>query len=457
MNKQTSMAIAVALIIGAVAGYWFAPGMAPTTDTVATTRQQAEQRTPLFYRNPMNPSITSPVPAKDEMGMDYVPVYKDDDQAADEPTGTVKINPVTVQSIGVRTVRAERRALAHTIRAVGRVAYDEGRLTRLHPKVEGWVEQVNVNNTGDPVADDQVLLSIYSPQLVATQQELVLAYNNRETLATSPFEDIRKGADEMVSSARQRLQLMDVPQHQLRELERTRQIKKSLHIHAPSDGIVVKIDVREGQYVTPKDQLYMFADLSTVWVYVDIYENEVPWVKAADKATIQVASIPGRTFEGKVAYVYPYLESRTRTVKVRLEFDNSEQLLKPDMFANVTIDAGAQPESIVIPTEAVVRSGPREQVFVVREAGKFEPRPVEIGISADGLTQVLRGLDVGEQVVTSSQFLIDSESKLREATAKMLERNNPDSQPKPENAPSTEPGTDMSNMSMGELPPRPTR
>ncbi len=424
MNKQILITATIMLTIGVAAGYWLA-GRSSTDDLPLSSQQTRSEDTKpkiLFYRSPMNPSVTSKVPAKDAMGMDYVPVYSEKDEiATDAPAGSVKIDPVTVQNIGVRTAMAQKASLSHVIRAVGRVDFDEERLARLHPKTEGWIERLNVDKTGQWVKKDTDLLSIYSPQLVASQQEYLLALNNLKALEASPFKDIRRGAEELVKSGLQRLKLLDVPGHQIRGLEKTHFIKKSLHIHSPVSGIVMKIGSREGQYVTPSTELYMIADLSRVWVYADIYEYELPWIQVGDSGEIQLAGIPGKIFKGRLDYIYPYAESKTRTVKVRLVFDNPEMLLKPDMFAEVTIHAGRQIDAIVIPAEAIVRSGAREQVFVVRGLGKFEPRPVTLGLASNGRVQVLTGLSDGEEVVTSAQFLIDSESKLREATAKMLE------------------------------------
>ena len=456
MTKQ-SMAWLLVVALAAGGGYWLARLQTPVPQTTQTT---PDERKPLFYRNPMNPAITSPVPAQDEMGMDYIPVYAEEDKPANkeplfyrnpmnpaitspvpaqdemgmdyipvyaedkggtEAAGTVKIDPVTVQNIGVRTARAERRSLSHSIQAVGRVTFNEERLARLHPKVEGWINHLFVDKTGEAVHKDTILLSIYSPRLVSTQEEYLLALANYETLKDSPFADIRQGAAELKQSALERLQLLDVPAHQIAELEQSRKVKKNLHIHSPFDGVVMKLGVSEGQYVTPQNELYMLADLSRLWVDVDVYENELPWIKLGDKAEMQVRAVPGKTFIGAVSYIYPYMESKTRTVRLRLEFDNPRLELKPEMFANVTLQAGAQADAVVVPSEAVVRSGSREQVFVVRGAGKFEPREVTLGYSSNGLSQILKGVEAGEEVVTSAQFLIDSESKLREATAKMLE------------------------------------
>jgi Cu(I)/Ag(I) efflux system membrane fusion protein len=435
MNKSTIFTAIVMLAVGLAAGYWFARGPGDASPAVSGERQ------PLFYRSPMNPSITSPVPAKDAMGMDYVPVYAEGDGDDNDAIGTVKVDPVVVQSIGVRTATAKRTSITRTIRAVGRVDFDEGRMARLHPKVEGWIEELRVDKTGEYVDKDEILLSIYSPRLVSTQQEYLLALNNLQALKSSPFDDIRRGAEELAESSRERLLLFDVPEHQIRGLEETRKIQKNLHIHTPVAGTVISIGARAGQYVTPKTELYMVVDLSTVWVYADIYEYELPWVKPGDAVEMSLAGIPGKTFIGELDYVYPYAESRTRSIKVRLTFENPELLLKPEMFAEVVIKSDKRVDTIVIPSEAVIRSGQSDRVFVVRAPGKFEPVIVKLGFQSAGRVAVLEGLEDGDEVVVSAQFLLDSESSLREATAKMMEVE--DSEP----ARSTE----MNDMDMDNL------
>jgi len=423
MNRMSWIAVSavavVALLLGLGVGFRLALRVAPDRSVTDGAAGAAQEKKPLYYRHPMKPGVTSPVPAKDEMGMDYVPVYADGAGPA-ESAGTVEIDPVTVQNIGVRTALARKEILGRTVRAVGRVDYNEERLSRLHPKVEGWVEKLFVNETGKPVKKGDMLLSIYSPTLVASQQEYLLAIKNFEILKESPFEDVRRGAGDLLASARRRLELLDIPPHQLRELTERQVVMKNLHIQSPFSGIVMKIGVREGDYVSPMTELYMLADLSRVWVYVNVYEYELPWVAVGDPAEMTVAAVPGRTFRGKVTYIYPYMEKKTRTIRIRLEFENSDGKLKPDMFANVVLRTGRKVPAVVIPSEALVRSGRRVQVFVEREAGKFEPREVTPGVSSDGLTQILAGIDPGERVVTSGQFLIDSESKLQEATAKMM-------------------------------------
>ncbi len=460
MNKQLLLTAALMLALGLAGGYWLSQyqkqdaivqpaavkqplyyrnPMNPTVTSplpakdnmgmdyvpVYIEESQAPQRKILFYRNSMNPAVTSPTPAKDNMGMDYVAVYAEDETATDELAGTVTIDPVTVQNMGVRTATAKKMLLSHVVRAVGRVAYDEERIVRLHPKTEGWIEMLRVDKTGQLVKKNQDLLSIYSPQLVISQEEYVLALNNLKVLEKSPIEDIRRGAEELVDSSRERLKLLDVPAHQLHDLTLSHIIKKSLHIHTPAAGIVMQIGAREGQYVTPATELYMIADLSKVWVYADVYEYELPWVKVGDPVEMQLAGVPGRIFNGHLAFIYPYAEPETRTIKVRLAFDNADLLLKPDMFAEVTIHAGKQVDAVAIPAEAVIRSGAKTRVLIVRGAGKFEPRLVTTGLSSNGDVAILDGVKAGEEVVTSAQFLIDSESRLHEATAKMVEPSAP--------------------------------
>jgi Cu(I)/Ag(I) efflux system membrane fusion protein len=418
MNAKQLVITALILVVGLSAGYWLGQSnLGPPEDGMPSA---APERKPLYYRNPMNPEITSPVPAKDNMNMDYLPVYADKVQGS-ETAGTVRIDPVVQQNIGVRTATAELASLSHTVRAVGRIGYDERTITQLHPKIEGWIEELFVDTTGEQVEDGTILLSLYSPRLVASQQEYVLALKNYEVLKDSPIEDIRRGARELVQSSRARLELFDVAEHQILELEATHVPQKALHIHSPAAGIVTRIGAREGQHVSPVMELFMIADLSRVWVYADIFEHELPWIVVGDEAEITLAGLPGQIFHGRIAYIYPYAESKTRTVKVRIELDNPDLALKPEMFADITVRASRQQQATVVPSEAVVRSGSKDQIFVVTGPGTFEPRVVELGMQSDGRVIVLKGVEPGEEVVSSAQFLIDSESKLQEATAKMIQ------------------------------------
>ena len=360
MNKGLLAVAVICLALGAGAGH-----LATKRQSVTQHAGEPAERQPLYYRNPMNPAVTSPVPTKDSMGMDYIPVYE---QEQAQHNGTVSINPVVQNNIGLRTAAAEVQTISRTIRAAGRVDYAEDKVVTLHPKVEGWISNLRVDKTGQPIAYDEILLDIYSPKLVATQQEYLLALNNYASLQDSAFADIRQGATALVESSRARLTLLDVPQHQIRELEDTHHIQETLHIHAPTAGIVTRIGARQGQYVTPQTELFEIVDLATVWVYADIYEYELPWVRVGDAVELTLKSLPGTILKGTVAYIYPYSQETTRTTKVRLEFDNTDLLLRPETFVDVRIHSQER-EALVIPAEAVVRSGDIEQVYIVTGNG----------------------------------------------------------------------------------------
>jgi len=439
MNKFTGLLLViVAAGLGLAGGYQLAEQASPSIKAEAVSTEPEV----LFWRNPMNPAITSPVFTQDDMGMDYLPVYAGTN-ASPDTVGTVIIDPVVVQNIGVRTAPVEQRGLSRQLTAVGHVDFDEERLASLHPKTTGWVEKLMVDQTGVALSRDAMLLEIYSPDLVAAQQEYLIALANWESLTQHPGQ-MRDNARQVLDSALERLQLYDVPAHQIEELSTARKPMRSLHIHTPFAGRVMNIGVREGQYITPKDELYLIADLSRVWVSVDVYEDDLPWIALGDKAQMRVRAAPGREFHGVVSFIHPVVDRRSRTVDVRLEFDNPDAVLKPGMFANIVLSVDNRPEALVVPSQAIVRSGQREQVFVAIGEGKFEPRDVRLGISAGGLTQLHSGVEVGERVVVSSQFLIDSESKLLEATAKMMA---PDASAQA----MTDADMDMSNMSMNDL------
>ncbi|MGK7346685.1 MAG: efflux RND transporter periplasmic adaptor subunit [Candidatus Nitrospinota bacterium M3_3B_026] len=369
-----------------------------------------------YWRAPMDPSYISDEPGKSPMGMDLIPVYEDEGEDAD----VIRINPAVVQNIGVRTASARRMDMVKTIRAIGVIAYDETKLNQVHSKVPGWVEKLYVDATGMELKKDEYLLEIYSPDLVATQEEYLLALNYRDSLREGGHEAAAGSGERLLESARRRLELFDVPQHQIMELEESREVKKTLHIHSPADGVVVSKKVIEGMYVKPGDTLYELADLSTVWVYVDVYEYEIPYVKEGQSAEMTLTAFPGRVFKGKITYIYPFLDKRTRSIKARLEFRNPGTHLKPDMYGDVTIHAEGRKNAVAVPSEAVIRTGERTLVFIDRGEGMFEPREVNMGMESEGMVAILDGVKPGEMVVTSAQFLLDSESRLREATRKMI-------------------------------------
>jgi Cu(I)/Ag(I) efflux system membrane fusion protein/cobalt-zinc-cadmium efflux system membrane fusion protein len=425
MNPRIVLLIGVAVV--AAAGGWLAGQI---FDGRAEERLAAEAGLggegpcagggqPLYWKAPMDPTYIREEPGKSPMGMDLVPVCP---EGAGSSAGGVRIDPVLVQSMGVRLARVERRDLSRAIRAVGRVAYDERRVSHVHTKVQGWVEKLYIDYEGQQVEREQPLLEIYSPELVATQEELLVAARYREQTSASPFEDVEKSGAHLFEATRRRLELWDIPDRDIDRLLETGAIRKHLTLYSPAKGVVTHLMVREGMEVGPNQNLYTIADLSRVWVYADVYEYELPWVAVGQQGVVELSYMPGTAFESTVSYIYPYLDPKTRTVRVRLEMDNSELVLKPDMFANVRIQAQTRRGTLAVPDEAVLRSGQRSLVIVALEGGRFDPRQVTLGIdSGDGWLEVREGLAEGEQIVTSGQFLIDSESRLREAAQKLLE------------------------------------
>ena len=368
----------------------------------------------------MDPSYVRDAPGKSPMGMDLVPVCPEAGAAA--ARGVVSIDPALVQNMGVRLARVERKDLSRTIRAVGRVAYDERRVAHVHTKVQGWVEKLYIDYEGQLVERGQPLLEIYSPELVATQEELLVAARYRDQTAASPFEDVQESGAHLFEATRRRLELWDIPDRDIERLLETGAIRKNLTLYSPARGVVTQLGVREGMEVGPNQNLYTIADLSRIWIYADLYEYELPWVAVGQHGIVELSYMPGTTFAGTVTFIYPYLDAKTRTLRVRLDMDNPDLVLKPDMFANVRIQAESRRGTLVVPDEAVLRSGQRSLVIVSLGNGRFDPRPVTLGIdSGDGWLEVRKGLEEGEEVVSSGQFLIDSESRLREAAQKFLE------------------------------------
>ena len=373
----------------------------------------------LYWQDAMNPAYKSDKPGKAPDGMDLVPVYADESPSAEAlPPGTVKISSERQQLIGVQFGQVSRQALSRTIRTVGKVTYDETRVTRVQAKVSGWIDKVYVDFTGRLVTRGQPLFSLYSPELVSTQQEFLLASRARENLGTSSVKEIAANAAALYDSARERLRLWDITEEQIQDLERRGTPAKTMTLYSPITGFVVTRNAFPGQRVTPEAELYVIADLRTVWVLADVYEYEIPYVRLGQAANMTLTYLPGRTFAGRVTYIYPQLDNTTRTLKVRLEFPNPGDALKPDMYANVDlrIDYG---EHLAVPQDAVLDSGTEQIVFVARADGYFEPRKVKLGPKVGNLYVVLAGVKAGEQVVTSANFLIDSESQLKSALGGM--------------------------------------
>ncbi|RMH81829.1 MAG: efflux RND transporter periplasmic adaptor subunit, partial [Calditrichaeota bacterium] len=356
------------------------------------------------------------------MGMDLIPVYED--EASLGSGGTIRIDPITVQNMGVRYGTVQRMDFSRIIRTVGKIEYNEDKLYEVSTKISGWIEKLYVNYTGELVKKGQPLLEIYSPELVTTQEEYLLALKTQRMLSESSFETIREGGESLLESARKRLLYWDIPPSEIERLEKTGEVKKTVLMVSPANGMVVEKNVVDGSFVKEGAKLFVVVDLSSVWVHASIYDYEVPWVKAGQDAEMELTYLPGKIFHGRVAYVYPYLREKARDVHVRLEFENPHLELKPGMYVTVRIHTQPIPDALVIPSEAVIRSGERNIVFVVREPGKFEPREIRIGEEGgpgNRYVRVLSGLLEGEQVVVSAQFLLDSESRLQEAIQKMLE------------------------------------
>lgn len=334
------------------------------------------------------------------------------------PPTAFRISPEKQQLIGVQYGTVEYQPMSKSLRAVGRVAFDETKITRINPKIEGWIEDVYVDFTGKLVQKGQPLLTIYSPDLVQTQQEYLLAIKGRKQLGESPFGEAVKFSDSLIESARRRLQLWDITDEQIKELEKRGTPTKTMMLYAPATGFVTTRNAFPKQRVMPETELYSLADLSNVWVVADIYEFEAADIRLGQSATVTLSSYPGREFNGKITYIYPQVESTTRTLKVRVELANKGFLLKPDMYADVILNMNYG-RRLVVPQEAVMDSGSEQLVYVSLNDGYFEPRKVQLGQKADNKYVVLAGLNEGERVVTSGNFLVDSESKLKSASGGM--------------------------------------
>ena len=327
------------------------------------------------------------------------------------PPGTVMLNPATQQLIGVRYTEVRRAELKRTIRTVGIVQMDDETISRVHVKIAGWIEKVYLDYVGKLVKKGQPLFTLYSPDLVSTEQEYLIARKGQQYLSKTPYSDVVSGADSLLRATRDRLRLWDVTDAQIRTLAKTGKAKRTMTLYSPINGFVMNRNAYEQTYVTPKTDLYDIADLSTIWVMVDIYEYEAPYVHIGQAASMQLSYFPGRTYHGRVDYVYPTLDPATRTIKVRLAFPNPNYELKPNMYANVKLNVNYGLQTL-IPSEAVLNSGTRQVVFVAKPHGYFEPREIKVGDQFDGQAVVLAGLKPGEKIVASGNFLIDSESRL---------------------------------------------
>jgi RND family efflux transporter MFP subunit len=391
-------------------------GEAPAAPAPAAKKERRIK----YWVDPMDPNYIRDKPGKAPCGMDLVPVYEE--EGGEAAPGTIAVSPATIQSMGVRTAKVEVQPLTHDTWTVGLVNFDERNLAIINTKVSGWVERLYINATGDPVRRGQTLLSIYSPDLVSAQEEYLLALRNLTSLEKSPVKEMAAGARRLATASRRRLLYFDISPAQIETLKNTGNVKKHLILSSPVNGIVTKRLVTQGMYVQMGMSLLEVADLSTIWVDADIYQYELPWIKVGQKVEMSLDYLPGETFAGKIDYIYPYLKQATRTVRVRLRFPNPRLKLKPEMFAQVKIKSPVTKEVVAVPAEAVLDTGLKQHVFIALGQGRFEPREVKLGVYGNGnqYREVLSGLKGGEDVVTSAQFLLDSESRFREAVQMML-------------------------------------
>ncbi|EEF80689.1 Cobalt/zinc/cadmium efflux RND transporter, membrane fusion protein, CzcB family [Methylophaga thiooxydans] len=344
----------------------------------------------------MDPNYRRDQPGKSPMGMDLIPVYQENETSMDSGPGTITISPDVVNNIGVRTVKAEYLPIHSEIKTVGYVQYDEDKLVHIHPRVEGWVEKLYVKAAGDPIKRGQPLYKLYSPELVNAQEELVLALNRNNVRLIKASED--------------RLKALQIADSVINQIKQTRKVQQAITFYAPQTGVVDNLNVREGFYVKPGMNLMSVGDLMTVWVEAEIFERQAELVEAGQAVIMTLDYMPGREWLGKVDYVYPTLNDETRTVRVRLRFDNEDYVLKPNMFAQVTIATAEGEEKLMLPTEALIRTGDQDRVVLALGEGKFKSIAVIAGNIGENHVEIISGLEPGEEVVSSAQFLLDSES-----------------------------------------------
>jgi len=415
MKKKIRIAIlfvtALAVILSAVCKKSGDLAAAAGTEKPGKAEEPQVPKKKVMYRSTMMPNEVSEKPGKDSMGMDMVPFEVEEGGAVTEVGGRiqVKISSERQQLIGIKTAAVKSQSIHKLIMAVGRVDFAEPNISIVNLKFDGWVEQLYVNSTGRAVRRDEPLFDIYSPDLLAAQQEYLIALKAGATLGD---------ASSILKSAREKLRLWGVTDGQVEDLGRTGQFKKTVTVYSPGSGIVIEKNVVQGQKIMAGESLFKIADLSRVWILGEIYEYELPFIKTGQEAKVSLSYYPGESFTGKIIYIYPYLKPETRTNQVRIEVDNPGLKLKPEMFANLEIhvDYGTR---LTVPADAVLDAGATKIVFIAKGDGYFEPREVKLGVRGQDMYEVLGGVSDGENVVTSATFLIDSESSLKAVLSRM--------------------------------------
>ncbi len=354
----------------------------------------------LYWVAPMDATYRRDEPGKSPMGMDLVAVYDDGGDGS-----TVKISPAVENNMGVRTAVVNRDKLWRRIDTVGYVDFDENKISHLHLRTKGWIEKLYVKSEGERVKKGQLLFEVYAPELVNAQEEYLQA--------------VRSNNRGLTAASRERLIALGISGSQIDRLNKSRRVKQYVKIYAKQNGIIAKLNIREGMFVMPSKQVMSLADLSSVWLLAEVFESQTDWVKVGQSAEVTLSYLPGREWEGTVEYIYPSLDPKTRTLKVRLRFDNKDESLKPNMFAKVAIYGGAKREVLIIPREALIRTGNDQRVIISIGKGRFQARNVVAGIESGEFIEIVKGLKEGDNVVTSGQFLIDSEASLKASIARM--------------------------------------
>lgn len=399
MNKNIYAAVAVliAVAIGVFIGRSM-DGSADTGDDVVA----GGDREVLYWVAPMDPNYRRDKAGKSPMGMELRPVYADE---VDSQPGVVAIDPTIVNNLGVRTAKAQRGPLSRQIDTVGYVSYDEDTVQHVHTRVDGWIEKLATKANGDPVKKGQLLFELYSPTLVNAQEEYLTALRSNNKL--------------LLGASKNRLAALGVNASDIARLDKERTVRQRVRVTAESDGVIAHLGVREGIFVTPATEIMSVAELDKIWVIAEVFERQSGWVKAGQNATVELDYLPGKTWRGVVDYVYPELDPKTRTLKVRLRFDNASTALRPNMFARVVIEGDAFGNVVHVPREALIRGGTVNRVVVALGGGRYKAQPVTIGIESGDYVAIRKGLSEGEEVVVSGQFLIDSESNIGAALARM--------------------------------------
>ncbi len=382
-------------------------------------RQARTERKILYWRAPMDRSYIRNQPGKSPMGMDLVPVYEEETPAE----GGVRVSPSFLQNFAVRTTEAKRGSLAIDIRTVGTLAHNEERVYSVNTKFEGWIEKARFNNVGEQVKKGEVLFEIYSPQLVTTQQEYLAAMDYvRRLTDNEAYPDAIERAKSLLESARERLRHWDISEDQIQALERSKQVGRTVAFVSPNSGFVVDKmgDSLEGMRLSPGMTVLKLADHSTLWAEVQFFEHHLRHLREGQDVTVEIDAFPGRRWNGKILFFRPAVNPQTRTLTAFVEVANRDLRLRPQMYANILVRVPGASNAVMVPDEAILHSGARAVVVVATRGNRFEPREVRLGVASGGMQEILSGLSAGEQVVTSSQFLIDSESNLKAAISQLL-------------------------------------